>query len=170
MSGYSIPPLIGAIFSILIGGFVFFKNRKSQVHISFALFCLSVFMWLFGYTITYSVKNEKIAIFFCRLACTAAMFTAPTFYHLTISLLRKKDEKKWVVLSYILFLLITPFSMTSSYFLSGAYKYFWGYYSKAGLLHPLYLLVFFSIFMRGFFLLYKNYKGHCQSCGFTFRT
>ncbi len=158
MNTYSLPPLIGALFSIFMGFFIFLKNKKSDIHISFALFCLALFTWLFGYTIAYSMESEKTAIFFVRLACTGAMFTAPSFYYFTISYLRRKEEKRLVFASYITFILFTPFTMTSTYFLSGAYKYFWGYYSKAGLLYPLYLVIFFGIFIRGFLLLYASYK------------
>lgn len=158
ISGYSIPPFLGAIFSFSIGAFVFIKNKKSAIHISFALFCLSLFVWLFGYTIAYSLQNENLAVLFCRIACTGAMFTAPSFYHFTVSLLKLNREKRAVMLSYIIMLMIVPFSMGSKYFLSGTHKYFWGYYSKAGLLHPVYLIIFFGIFLRGFFLLYSHYR------------
>jgi two-component system nitrogen regulation sensor histidine kinase GlnL len=89
------------------------------------------------------------------------MFTAPTFYHLTVSFLGLggvKKEKRLTLLFYGIMLAIAPFSMTSKYFLAGAYKYFWGYYSKAGLLHPIYLIIFFSIFIKAFLLLYSGYK------------
>lgn len=158
ISIYSLPPFTAAIFSISLGGFVFFKNRKSSVHISFALFCLSLFIWLFGYTITYSIQDETVAVFFARLSCTGAMFTAPSCYYFSVSYLKRNKEKTAVLLSYLIFLLIAPFSMTSNYFLSGVYKYYWGYYSKAGMLHPLHLLIFFGIFIRSFWLLFYSYK------------
>ncbi len=159
MNIYSSPPLVGAIFCFAIGLFIFLKNKKSPTNIAFSLCCLSIFIWLSGYTLAYLTKDRNLAVFFCRLACTGAMFTAPTFYHLTISFLKKDGkEKKLVALFYGIMIAIVPFSMTSRYFLSGVYKYFWGYYSKAGLLHPLYLIIFFGIFIRAFLLLYAHYK------------
>lgn len=156
MTVYSLPVLAGALFSFTAGCYIYLNNRKSQNNISFSLFCFALFLWLFGYTIAYSIMDEQIALRFCRIACTGAMFTAPAFYHFTISFLSKKNEIKYVALAYILTIMITPLSLTSNLFLSGVYKYYWGYYSKAGFFHPFYLSVFFIIFFRGFYLLFKE--------------
>ncbi|MBI3616507.1 MAG: GAF domain-containing protein, partial [Candidatus Omnitrophica bacterium] len=156
MSPYSIPPLIGAIFSILIGFFVLSKNRHSQNNLSFFFFCLSVFVWLFGYTIVYSTQDATLALFFCRVACAGACFTAPAFYHFSVSFLDLKKERRFVLLAYLTMGLIASFSLVSPYFLSGTWRYYWGYYSKAGLLHPIYLVIFFGMFGRGFYLLSKE--------------
>ena len=153
LSPYSIPPFVGAVFSILIGMFVFLKNKRSQNNLSFFLFCLSVFIWLFGYTVAYSTKDFNTAVFFCRVACAGACFTAPAFYHFSVSFLGLEKERKFVWITYGIMGLIAPFSLISPYFLIGAWPYYWGYYSKAGLLHPVYLVIFFSIFTRGFYLL-----------------
>jgi signal transduction histidine kinase len=41
--------------------------------------------------------------------------------------------------------------------LNGVYKYYWGYYSKAGPLHPLFLLIYFIIYARAIYLLCNAY-------------
>ena len=153
MNPYSIPVLIGAIFSIIAGGFIYSLNKKSQVNIGLSVFCLSMFVWLFGDFIVYSSNSERSALLFCRVACIGAMFSAPAFYHFTAAFLQKDNEAKYVVMSYIVMFIMAPLSLISNWFLSGVYHYFWGYYSKAGYLHPLYLVVFFAIFVRGFYLL-----------------
>ncbi len=158
ISIYSIPPLVGAVFSLFIGGFVLSKNRTSEVHISFALFALSLFVWLFGYTVTYSIADEQTALLFARISCTGAMFTSPSFYYFTVSYLKRSEERIFVLISFVFFILLIPFMMTSTYFLSGVYKYSWGFYSKAGSLYFYYLLFFFGVFMRGFFMLYFSFK------------
>jgi len=153
MNPYAIPVLIGAIFSITAGGLIYSLNKRSQVNIGLSIFCLSMFIWLFGDFIAYSANNERSAFLFCRVACIGAMFTAPAFYHFTAAFLQKNSEVKYVVISYVIMFSIAPLSLISNWFLSGVYHYFWGYYSKAGYLHPLYLAIFFAIFVRGFYLL-----------------
>ena len=157
MNFYSLFPLIGAISVLFLVIFVFFKNQAEKSILSFLIFCSSVIIWMIGYAVAYSLKDEKVAVLFCRISCTAAMFTAPAFYHFIIDFLRLKKEKKWVIVSYLVMFFITPLSMSSPYFLSGVYKYYWGFYSKAGLLHPLYLLISSVILFRGFYLLYFHY-------------
>jgi signal transduction histidine kinase len=158
ISIYSIPTLAGALFSAGIGLFVFLRNRRSPLNIAFGLFCLSLFGWLFGYTITYTTRSDLIAIIFTRVACTAVAFTAPAFHFLTAAYLHLNSEKKWVVFSYLLMCIQLPFFIFTDHFLQFPYKYYWGYYSKAGLLHPLHLAVFFAIFFRGYYLLWRNYR------------
>ena len=158
MSIYSIPPLLGSLLAISIGIFVYLKNRKSEINVAFALFSLSLFLWLFSYAVAYSVEDHKIALFWCRLACTAVIFTAPTFYHLAVCYLKIKNEKKFVYLSYLI-MIIFAFLFRTEYFLrSELYKYFWGFYSKAGPLHPVYLLIFVLVCGRSFILIWNAYR------------
>ncbi len=154
MNIYVIPVLLGAVFSFIAGCLILRANIRSSNNISFAIFCFALFVWLFGYVLAYSTVEESLALFFCRIACTGAMFTAPAFYHFAVSYTKKSNEFKWVLFSYFIILAMVPFSMSSGLFLSGVYRYFWGYYSKAGLLHPVYLIIFFGIFLRGFYVLY----------------
>jgi signal transduction histidine kinase len=158
MSIYSIPVFLGAVFSFLAGCYILRANYKSQKNISFSIFCFSLFVWLFGYVVAYSAKNQSLGLLACRIACTGAMFTAPAFYHFAVLYTEKKVERKYVLFAYLTMLSIVPFSMSSRLFLQGVYEYYWGYYSRAGLLHPIYLVIFFGIFLRGFYILYIRRK------------
>ncbi|MFA4844214.1 MAG: ATP-binding protein [Candidatus Margulisiibacteriota bacterium] len=158
MSLNSIPAFLGALLAILIGLFVLFKNPKSFVNFAFSLFCLSLFGWLFGYAIVYSAKDTTIAMFGTRIACAFAAFTAPAFYHLTVSFLNKRNEYKYVYFSYLIIFIIFLMFIFSNYLLEEPYKYSWGYYSHANrMFHPFYLVIFFGIFLRGFYLLFRKY-------------
>jgi len=158
MNIYSIPPLIGALFSLVLGLFVFLKNKRSEQNISFLLMCLIIFTWLSAYTIAYSTNNIKIATICSKTACTAVIFLATTFYYFIIAFLKIKKEKIVVKIFYIISFILLYIFIFTDYFLSGVYKYYWGYYSKAGILHPLFLIFFFSIFIRGILLLFKSLK------------
>ncbi|MBI4699503.1 MAG: GAF domain-containing protein [Nitrospirae bacterium] len=157
MSIYSVPTFIGAILVFLIGVFTFAKNKKSGTNISFALFCLSVFIWLFSYTIAYSAKRFEIVTFFCNVACTAVMFTAPTFYHFSVQQLGFQKFRKTIIIPYMIIGIFMPLFLLTDYFLRKPHKTFWGYYSTAGPLHPLYLLMHFTIVGVGFLLLFMKY-------------
>ncbi|MCX7926737.1 MAG: hypothetical protein N2606_01140, partial [Candidatus Omnitrophica bacterium] len=153
MNLYYLPTLIGGIFSFCLGLFVFLKNKNSILNRSFFAFTLFVSLWLFAYTICYLTKNVTIATISSRIACTAVTMLAPTSYQFTVNLIGKKNEKKYVYITYFTSFIMTILFLTTNIFLSGVNKYFWGYYSKAGILHPLFLAFFFGIFIREFFLL-----------------
>ena len=74
---------------------------------------------------------------------------------LTSYMLNIKNEKIWLRIAYALTVLFFLGFIFTNWFLDGTYHYFWGYYSKAGVLHPVYLILFFSIWARGFYLLYR---------------
>lgn len=49
MSFYAISALVNALASLAAGVFVFLKKGKDPVHVTFALFSLSIFWWSLGY-------------------------------------------------------------------------------------------------------------------------
>jgi len=153
MNIYSFPPLIAALITLILGIIVFLRKTKSSLHFSFFLFNLSVFIWLFSYSVTYSINNAKIAFFFTKAACTAVIFTAPTFFHFTINYLKLTKFKKLYIFLYFLLIILSLLFIFTKYFLNEPYLYSWGYYSKAGPLHPYYLVLHFSILSISFFLL-----------------
>lgn len=157
ISLYSIPPLCGSILVLLIGVFIFQKNRRSMVNITFLLFCLSVFVWLFSYTIAYSTESFEVATFFTTLACTAVIFTAPTTYHFFVEYLGFHKLRKTIIIPYTIMGILTPLFLMTNYFLKKPHKTFWGYYSTAGPLHPVYLLIHFTILSVPYLLLYRKY-------------
>jgi signal transduction histidine kinase len=59
----------------------------------------------------------------------------------------------FVRIAYIVTFAMLPFFLWTNLFLSGVYHYYFGYYSKAGILHPISLAFFFGLFIRGFMLL-----------------
>ena len=156
ISIYSIPTFIGSIFAISIGIVVLIKSKRYPIKLPFFLFCFSIFSWLFAYTIAYSTKNFKLAIFSCNLACTAVIFTAPTAYHFIVNYLQLTKKRKTVYIPYIIMVIFAFLFLFTKYFLDTPVRHFWGYYSKAGPLHPIYIGVHVTIVGVALFLLYKS--------------
>lgn len=157
MSINSLPTLLGSLSVLIIGSFVLSNNPKSSINIAFTLFALSLFGWLFGYTLVYSANEPGFAMFGTRIACAFAAFTAPAFYHLVIAFLNKKNEERFVYFSYLVTFGFFVLFISTKYLLATPHKYSWGYYSHANTFHPLFLLAFFGMFLRGLYLLYINY-------------
>jgi K+-sensing histidine kinase KdpD len=67
-------------------------------------------------------------------------------------------KKASVALSYVIGILIfLPLSQTR-YFISGVYNYYWGYWFKAAIFHPLFLLFFATLAFASFYKLYRAIK------------
>jgi diguanylate cyclase (GGDEF)-like protein len=158
MNPYAIPNSICALFCLGVGMFVFFKNRKSSVNISFALLGLSAFVWQLGTFMVLLSKNSDVALFWCRFTYKGAIFIPITTYHFAINFLRKKAQLRLVFLSYSIgAILFVPISETK-YFISGLYRYFWGYWWKAGSFHPYFLLFFGVLMIVSFYNFYESYR------------
>ncbi|MFH1674768.1 MAG: PAS domain S-box protein, partial [Pseudomonadota bacterium] len=139
MTIYSIPPLISSILILFLGAFVFLKNRKSIINRTFFLECLSVFLWLFGYGMMYSTRNEAFALWCAKFVYTGVVFIPTFFYHFAVSFLHKEKERKQsIALAYVFGCVFLVVLHSSNSFVAGVYKYYWGYYTKVGSIHNLF--------------------------------
>jgi len=157
MNLYSIPPLFCSILAIFLGLFVYSRNKKSQINISFALLCLSTFWWQFSWFILFNIhNNNSLALYLIKIGYIGIVFIPFTFYHFVISFLRLKQERRNVVLFYVLGSVFIIALWTTNYFISGYYNYFWGYYPKANFLHVAYLFFLFFSATRGLVFLLRS--------------
>jgi len=155
MSVYSVPPALGAFLCFLLGVFVWSRKREAETHIAFFLLCLATTVWLVSYSVAYSTENPQLAILCARIACTAVAFVSIFIYHFVVAFIGAQKERRLVWYCYgITFIFLLGFLFTNL-FLSGTHKYFWGFYSKAGGLHPLYLVITYAMWLRCFYLLYR---------------
>jgi signal transduction histidine kinase len=139
MNPYSLPPLISSILFLLIGGFCFLKNRKSVVNLTFSLLCLATIWWQFSWFILFNTKAETLANFVVKLGYTGIIFIPITFFHFFTSFLKAEKDKWLVFLSYVIGLFFVLVLWFTNYFINGFYKYYWGFYPRAGFLHPFHL-------------------------------
>jgi len=155
---HAIPNLISAIFSIGIGIFVFTRNKKSKVYTSFLFLTLSVFIWQLGTFLLLLAPNTNQALFWCRFVYIGAIFIPVTTFHFVTTFLGLRNQGKYVLLSYLLGIFIfLPLSRTK-YFLPSVYQYFWGYWFRAGILHPLFLLFFAILLLLSFYSLFLGFS------------
>ncbi len=153
MNIYAIPNIAGSICLIILGVFAYLKNPRSRVNKSFALMCLSGFVWLFLYALAYLSRTQQMAYIFLKIGYVGVIFIPATAYHFMVTFLNIKD-KRALTTSYFFVALFTIFHIFTPFFMNGTYKYFWGYYPKVSFLHPLYLIYLVIIVLRGIGLLF----------------
>ena len=159
MNSFAIPPLISSILFLLLGLFVFFRNKTSRTNISFALMCLTTVWWQGSWTVLFSITNPRLATLLVRIGYSGIIFIPITFYHFTIEFLKKENEKHYVWLCYILGFLFLASTWTTDIFIGGYYRFSWGYYPRASfILHPFYLFMLTAQSFRMLYLLYTSLK------------
>ena len=162
MNLYFLLPLITGIWFLFIGSFIFWKNKRSLVNITFALECLCCSIWLFGYAAVYTTKNYGTAVILIKLFYCGIIFIPTFFWHFTTEFLqhvRGVKKQKWdIIIPYTTSFIFVILLFTTNNFIAGAHKYFWGYYAKAGFVHSVFLFFFPATWFFNIFRLYIGYK------------
>ena len=126
-------------------------------NITFGLLCLSSAIWQFGFAMESLSTLEKTALFWNRFVYLGVPFIAPTMYHLSVCFLGLKKQKKIVAAFYIL-AVIFVFLSWNDRFISGLRKYFWGYYTKVGILHHFFLIIWLTGGIIAMLNLFRGFK------------
>ncbi len=79
-----------------------------------------------------------------QIAYCGITFIAVTCFHYVQELFQITWTKKWNIVNYLLGILFSFLILKTNLVIKGLYKFFWGPYPKAGVLHPLFLLFFIS--------------------------
>jgi signal transduction histidine kinase len=154
---YAIPNFLVSIFLLAIGTFVFVKNKKSAVNISFLVLCLSASIWIFGNAVSFSSLNETTALFWSRFSYTGVVFISTNVYAFSVAYLKLKRQKRSVILGYLvsfIFMLL----IRTDYFVNGVKKYFWGYCNTVGPVEYPFLGLFLVLMFASLCNFYKGYK------------
>jgi len=165
MNPFSIPPILSSLLFLALGGFVYLKNRKSIINLTFLLVCLTTFWWQFSWFFLFNIEDQTLAAILVKIGYIGILLLPATFLHFSLALLGKLDKfnKRILYLSY----LITAFfeaSLMTNFLIDGYYEYFWGFYPKASFLHPFFLLFIGLIVVRAVYLLISSIK---KETGFT---
>jgi len=157
---YTLPPLLSSILFLILGVSVYWNNRKSIINKTFLLVCFVTFWWQFSWFILFNTQNEYLANYLVRIGYIGIIFIPIFFFHFFLSFFREisKLDKVLLYFSYSMGFIFEVALLTTNYFINGFYKYFFGFYPKAGFLHPFYLLLLTVLTIRGLCLLFSYMK------------
>ena len=151
---YSLLPTIGALYFAVTGIFVLRHDRTTPANLIFFLLCLTTFFWQFSWAILFQTQNPELASYLVKLGYLFILFLPTTLYHFLVKIAKRKSEEKFVHFSYCVCGLLAIILLSSNLLVNGFYEYSWGYYPKAGLLHPLHVLQTMIVVTRGLYVAY----------------
>ena len=125
---------------------VFRHNPKNPVNRKYVLFCIPFLIWLFIYSFvinTHLPLPLHIREILCKLAYTGIAFIPVTLLDYIFTFF-EKNKLGFIKTGYVITILLAGFIWGSPLIIDGFLYYPWGIYPKAGLLHPLFLLFFFT--------------------------
>lgn len=145
MNFYSIPTFITSALIIFLGVFSLKKNERSPINRAFFSLCMFPGAWLFFGSIAYNCPTLPLANFFVRICYVGVVYISIAIFHFTVVFLDLKKLKKLILYFYLIGMFWTICLFSSNLLLNGFQKYFWGYYPQAGILHPLFIVIFIAI-------------------------
>ncbi len=156
---YSLPTILVAIYSALLGLYAITRPDRDEEHVAFALLCLCTFVWQFSWSILFQVESPRLADALVKIGYAFIFFLPVTIYHfLSIVIEPFHNERRWVYACYAVSAAFVLIMLPTHLFVDGFYKYEWGYYPKAGILHPLHLIMTTIVTSRGLYLVRATQK------------
>ncbi|MFC1571300.1 histidine kinase N-terminal 7TM domain-containing protein [Candidatus Margulisiibacteriota bacterium] len=156
LNPYILPPLFCALFALGMTLFVFLKNPRSPINQIFSLLCIETFFWQVCWLVSYFLAGPLAWDLIIRVAWTIVVFIPFTYYHFAIVFLNLPAEKKWVKLAYVFGAIFMVLIWSSDLFIAGYQEFWWGYYTRGGLLFTLYLAGVFWCMLRTLFLVFRS--------------
>ncbi len=151
-----LPALVSGLF-IAFGLYVLAAKGLNKTTGSFFLLCITTFFWQGTWAVLYTVEGDPAkADTLIRFGYVLIAFLPTTLYHFLTEVSVRPDEKIWVKASYAAASMFAILSVSSNLFVDGHYTYFWGYYPKAGLLHPLHVLQTTLVVSRGLMIVWQQ--------------
>ncbi len=152
-----LPQLAVSIFIFFLGVVVIKNNHKASTNIGFFALSVTTAMWLFTYYFAYNATSH-VAHFLFKLGFSFVIFMGVAAYHFSTSYAGFTKELRFVKAGY---LIATTFLFalwsTDHVITQDLYKYSWGYYPQASILHAVFLLFVATMLIRFNMLLYKKY-------------
>jgi len=81
-----------------------------------------------------------------RVGYAGVLFIPAAFFHFSIGFLKLKEYRKFLFFIYLASSIFTVLLFTSTYLIVNVSRFPWGYYPQAGLLHPVFLVFFVSVY------------------------
>ncbi len=155
---YSLPPALVSLLFLAYGAYVLGSRGASRVALSFFLVCITTFVWQFTWAILFQVNDPALAVMLAKGGYLLILFLPTTIYQFAVELTRKDSERVRVTFSYAGAAVLALVLLSSELLVAGVYQTFFGFYPKAGLLHPLHIAHTAMVISRAAWLLLRQQK------------
>lgn len=160
MNVFAQSSLMAAVFSLGLGIFVYFDDRKNPVHKTFFVMTVCIISWsseVFG---LYFFSDKSFAEQWANILRTGLIFIPYAVFHWFLTVIKDKNKNRKILLyaGYILGIIFSCFNWTPYFVLPGLREYQWGYYPRPGPLYLVFMATFFYFVFYGLYLVYRKSK------------
>jgi PAS domain S-box-containing protein len=143
---YAIPTLITGAAVLALGFIVFIAERNFRVSLSFFIMTAIAAIWLFCYSFMYGAAAESVAGTWAVMGQLGVTFIPAAVYTFTVGTLEiysKHQRRVWLAWLVSGFFFATV--LYGDAFISGVYRFWWGYYARYQWMSLPFLTFFFGL-------------------------
>ncbi|MFH1782286.1 MAG: ATP-binding protein [Candidatus Omnitrophota bacterium] len=145
--------------SIILGSFVFLKNRRGAVNRTFGLLSLSIAFWSLGLGLFLSSLTRGQALFWGRMSHVGAILIAPSFVHFAFALLYlDRKKRKALIPLYLFSIALLSVSFSSHFIYDALPKLSLRYYYVPGILYHFFTLFFLICVVYAIWWMFSIYR------------
>ena len=152
---YSLLPALASGLFLGYGIYVLAAKGLNRVSLCFFALCLTTFFWQATWAVLFQVSDPFWTEVLVRLGYLLIIFLPTSLYHFLVEVSDQPEDRRWVMLSYGVALVLGGFNLGTDLFVDGYYEYFFGHYPKAGPLHAVHVLQTAVVVSRGLFVTWR---------------
>lgn len=137
---YSVLPAVVSILFLFFGLYVVNQKGINRVSTSFLVLCVTTFFWQFTWAALFQAKDPDTANQLIKMGWLLILLLPTALYHFVSEITGSRSDLKYVFASYVFAMVLAALMIATDWVIDGFYEYFWGYYPKAGPLHPLHVI------------------------------
>jgi len=136
-------------------GSIIFYRKKDKVGFAFLLLTTSAAIWQIATYFAITASGPVPAELYTKLGYIGVSLMPATLFHFIATFIESKAYNKQIAIAYMIsvFILI-PLSM-AGLFLKGAYHYPWGYWYKATIYHPTFIVYYSALFFYSLYVMFS---------------
>ncbi|MFQ5866415.1 MAG: ATP-binding protein [bacterium] len=156
---FALSCLITAIIGLILGLFVYFKNRKQFTNKIWCLLSMSIFIWGFAYFMLLLSIDKGKALFWTRVLYSGATLIPVFFLDFVHSFLDLREKRKRLIKCvYLIGLVLLSFNLTPFFIKDIVPKLSFRYYPQPGVVYHFFLLTFSSCVVYSIYIMLTKYK------------
>lgn len=154
---FALSGLLNCFASLVLGIFVFSRNRQGEVNRSYFLFNSSIAFWSAGYIFWPLSHTKESVLFWFQVLHYGALLVPVTYYHFVLTLTNRFTERRHsLAIGYLLALFLAP-TIPTKFFISDMVPRFGlEFWATPGIFYHFFLLYFFSYVVMTLALLWKE--------------
>jgi diguanylate cyclase (GGDEF)-like protein/PAS domain S-box-containing protein len=142
-SVYAVPTAVTSVLMLVFGASLLLR-RPSRLTAAFFGMTASVTLWLTAFTFMYCADDQRVALFWARMAYAGVPLIAPAIYQVTVEMLRiGRQRRTHALMGWMLGIVFVTLAVPTSLLVTRVQHFWWGFYPRYGGELTIPFLVFF---------------------------